>query len=319
MSSIFLFTGENAFALREEKKRWISEFVKKHGEENMVRVAGKHLTFRGLLDEVAVAPFIAERRLVVVEGLPLLTKEEVEGLPERVHLQTVVLFIEPKIDKRLAGGKQLLQTAEVKEFALLSGKAMLEWIHAFVISLGASIDVHATSLLLELLGSDQDMLAEELRKLALFANGRPIDASMVGELTLPTFEGVVWTLTDLLSAGRREEALLYAHRHLERGGDAYGLWAVLLGMLKNVVAVASARSSGQRDIRVIAEDLQVHFFAVRTLLPYASRIDPSALKRFLSDTVDADIALKTGAHRATDEAPQELLALIDRFILTAPR
>lgn len=318
MSQLFLFTGPNAYALREEKKRWISEFVKKHGEENLVQISGKELRLRSLLDEVAVAPFIALRRLVVIEGVPSLSKEEVEVLREQIHPHVIALFVDPAIDRRLASSKQLLSIADVKEFPPLKAKALLAWMQSSLKELGASVEPLALSLLLDLLGEDQDMLAEELRKLALFSQERTITAGDIEETTVPSFEGVVWRLTDLLAAGRREEALLSAYRYLARGGDAQGLWAILLSMLKNVVIIAAAQGEGQRSAREIAADLQVHFMAVRALSPYASRIPPDLLRRFLIDAIEADIGLKTGAYRATDEAPQELLALIDRFILTAP-
>lgn len=319
MPQLFLFTGENAFALREEKIRWISEFVKKHGEENLVRLPGKSLTLRSLLDEVAVAPFIASRRLVLIEGLPPFSREEVQMLPGQVHPHVIVLIVEPKIDKRLASSKEFLSIAEVTEFPPLKGKALTQWIHATVQALGAQIAPDAVATLQEMAGDEQDMLVEELRKLALFAGSRPITSEDVRRLGMPTYEGVVWKLTDLLTAGRRGEALAFAHEHIERGGEPYGLWAVLLGMLKNVVAVASTLEGGRKDARAVAEELQLHPLAVRSLLPYASRIDRGELRRFLEQTVDADIALKTGGLRATEESPAELLALMDQFILTAPR
>ena len=76
-------TGENLYALRGEKRRWIDEFSKKHGPENIVRVDGKGLTVRILLDEVGVMPFLAEKRLVIVDGVPKSTKEEIQALLSR--------------------------------------------------------------------------------------------------------------------------------------------------------------------------------------------------------------------------------------------
>lgn len=320
MSQIFLFTGENAYALREEKRMWISEFVKKHGEENFLPIAvGRSLTFRALLDAISVAPFIGARRLVLLDGLPSLSKEEVAFLPRHIHPQVILLIVEPKLDKRTAVAKQFLEIAEVKEFEPLKGRALLAWVQSFLATLGSSMEPAAVTLLLELIGESQDMLAEELRKLALATSVRPIVREDVEELAVPTFEGVIWKLTDLLCAGKRSEALLYAHRYVDRGGDPYGLWAVLLGMLKNLVAVHVAQREGSARASELASDLQVHVLALRSLLPYSSRVEARDLRVFLEDAVDADIGLKTGAYRATAEAPEELLALIDRFILMAPR
>lgn len=318
MPPLHLFLGENAYALREEKRRWIEEFVKKHGEENLIRMAGKGTQLRELLDVVSVLPFIAQRRLVVIEGIPNLSKEQFQLLAEHIHPQTVVLIVDSKIDRRLAGSKELLALATVKQFPPLLGKPLLSWMQSFVREQGSALEPAASAMLLEHLGEDQDMLSEELRKLALFSSGRTITVHDVEQLTFPSFEGIVWKLTDLLAAGRRSDALLYAHRYTARGGDAYGLWAILLSMLKNLVAVAAARREGSTNAQAIAADLDIPFFAVRSLLPAAARMGGGPLRTFLAEAVDADIALKTGAHRATDEAPEEILALIDHFILTMP-
>ena len=116
MSQIFLFTGENAYALREEVLRWTGGFREKHGEENLLRLTARHLTVGALLDEVAVAPFIAEKRLVLIEGIPTLSKEEVEQLANMVHPQVIITFVDPKPDRRLAATKKLFDLATVKAF-----------------------------------------------------------------------------------------------------------------------------------------------------------------------------------------------------------
>ncbi len=318
MAQIFLFTGENTFALREEKKRWIDEFVKKHGPENFLRLSGKEVKIRALLDEIGVAPFLAERRLVLIDGVPVFTKEEVTRIHENIHPSVILCISDPAPDRRLSAVKEFLSIANVKEFKNLPPKHLLAWIHSVVAAEGGSIQPAACDVLIELVGNEQDMLIEELRKLTLAVQGRLITTTDVEEMAMPSSEGVVWKLTDLLAAGRKTDAFLFAHRYLDRGGDAYGMWAILLGMLRNLTAISMAGSGGRVDQKQLAADLQIHPFAIRSLLPYAQRAKRPALQRFVDQTVDSDIALKTGQLRATDEAPEELLALIDRFILSCP-
>lgn len=318
MSTVYLFTGENAHLLREERRRWIDEFSKKHGEENITRLDGKHLSVRSLLDDIAVMPFLAERRLVIVDGIPKSSKEEIQTIFAHIHPQTILLFADAKPDKRLAGVKELLAHAEVKTFMPLKGKALLAWIKTTSAALGMRLDDDAVSTLIELLGEDQSMIAHELEKLSLFAAGKPLSRADIEEMTIPSDEGVVWRLTDLLCEGRRTKAATFARMHIERGGDAYGLWAIVLSMLRNAVLVKAAVEDGERNPKAISEKTGVHVFALRSLQPYASRVDGDRLKTFVQWAANADIDLKTGALRSTDEAPQELHALLDRFILTSP-
>lgn len=317
VASITLMTGENLYALRLEKKRWIDEFVKKYGADTVVRMEGKGLTVRDLLDEVGVMPFLAEKRLVIVDGVPKATKEEMTALEAAVHPSTILLFADPAPDKRLGGVKQLMEIAATKTFPAVRGPKLMQWLSAEAAGLGVTFERGAAESMVERLGDDQEALASELEKLAVGIQGRAVTLDDIDVHTIPTDEGVVWTMTDLISAGKKKEALAYARRLLERGSDAYGLWAILLSMLKNVVAVRAALDDGLAG-KDIAERTGVHPFALRSVQPYAAKCTREELARAVAWTVEADVRLKTGGYRATDDAPQELHTLIERFFFAMP-
>ncbi len=82
--------------------------------------------------------------------------------------------------------------------------------------------------------------------------------------------------------------------------------------------VRAAIDDGMTSSKAIADKTTVHIFALRSLQPYAKRLSDKHLRTFLQWAVSVDRDLKTGVIRATDEAPQELAALVDQFILHAP-
>src|SRR3989344_7833484 len=152
MSQIFFFTGENTYALSQEKNRWARECRTKHGPENYSRLDPTGLTFRMFLDEIAAAPFIAEKRLIVVEGTPKFSKEEAVLIPDHLHPSCVLLIADPKPDKRLSAVKELQKIATVKQFPLLDARALAGWIDAEAKHLGTTIEVDARSLLVDIVG-----------------------------------------------------------------------------------------------------------------------------------------------------------------------
>lgn len=313
-----MFTGENTYLLRQERRRWLDEFEKKHGSENIQRIDGPKITIRALLDEVSIAPFIAAKRLVVIDGVPKFSKEDVQLLAQAIHPDSILLIVDPKPDKRLGGTKELIATATTKEFAPLQGPPLRAWIAAHVAQHGSKITTDAMETLIEMIGEDQDLLAEELKKLALFAGACGITRHDAEEMTTPTAEGIIWRLSDLLAAGKKEQAAAYAKRMLDRGSDAYGMWAILLNLLKNVCAVHAAVAEGGKDNKAIAEETGIHPFAIRSIVPHASSVNRAKLQAFLEWACAADVELKTGGYRATDEFPQEIMALVDRFLLAYP-
>lgn len=311
-------TGENLYALQAEKRRWIDEFSKKHGADNIVRLDGKRLTIRELLDEVGVMPFLSEKRLVIVDGVPKSSKEEIQALEQSIHPATVLLFVDPAPDKRLGGVKHLASVATPKAFPPLKGPKLLQWIATEAERLGMTMEHGSAETLVERLGDDQGAIATELSKLSIAVGTKVLTSADIDLHTIPTDEGVVWTMTDLVSAGKKKESLAYARRLLERGSDAYGLWSILLSMLKNVVLVRAAVDDRITSSKDIAERTGVHPFALRSLQPYAASCSKADLAKAVAWAVESDVQLKTGGYRATDEAPQELHALIQTLLVRMP-
>ena len=282
MSQIFFFTGENTYALSQEKNRWAREFRTKHGPENYIRLEPTGLTFRMFLDEIAAAPFIAEKRLIVVEGTPKFSKEEAVLIPDHLHPSCVLLIADPTPDKRLSAVKELQKISTLKKFPMLDARSLASWIDQEAKRLGTGIAVDARTLLTEIVGEDQEMLASELAKLSLAATGRSITKEDVEEVAVPSGDRDVFILTNLIAAGKAKEALRFATGLLERGTTAQSLWGILLWMLENLTLVTAAVQAQERNPANIASRLGVPFPSVRTLLPLASKVDLPRLKELIS-------------------------------------
>ncbi len=315
MSSVYFFTGENGFQLREERRRWKEEFGKKHGLENLLVLDGPKTPLRSLLDEVGSAPFGADKRLVILEGTPKFSKEDVAVLLAAIHPDCLLIVIDPSPDKRTSGAKAFLAAATVKEFAPVTGKALTDWMQAYATQQGSALKPDAADRLLDIVGDEQDMLSREIQKLALRRIGSSITADDIDLLAVPAGEREVWALTGLLTRGKGAEAVSYARASLLRGGDAFSLWAMTLWMLRSVVSVYAVVRSGERSAAKVAQLSGAPFPTVRTLVDPVSGIDPRALSALVSWAADTDIALKTGGYRASGEAAEELLTLLDAFLL----
>jgi len=318
-SSLYYFTGGNAYAVREEKRKWLRQFEEKHGTENLLVLQAADVTYRTLLDEVSVAPFIAEKRLLFVDGTPSLAKEEVERLLGTIHPHCILVIADAAPDKRLAAVKALLKAAEVKEFPLLTGRALLQWMARFAQSHETSFAAGAAEELVSVVGENQDALAQEIAKLAHFAGRRSITARDIETLSVPSGEQEVWKLTNLLGEGKGEEALRYARTLLDHGEDPFSLWNILLWMLRTLVTVTAAVQAGERNPARIASTYKVPFPSARNLLRLAQSVPLSSVQSLLLWATDAEKALKTGGLKATKEAPEELLAVVDAFILRTAR
>ena len=245
---LFFFTGENTFALKEELLRWKSSFLEKHGEANLQVVSGKDLKWRDLLDEVRSAPFLGEKRLVLVEGLPTkITKEDLENLKKEIHPSTILAFVESAPDKRKTIAKFLGKEATVRGFFPSTKNQLVTWIINLAKEHGVTIDSDVASHLVDVVGTDQWHLRNELLKLISYTSNKRTNEQTKNEspttspsitdidnVCLPSQKHTVWILSDLIGKGKTREAATFCRTLHESGEDAYSLWNIFLWITKNI-------------------------------------------------------------------------------------
>lgn len=314
MSQIFLLTGENLYQISVEKKRWIDGFVSKFGEENITRLESKGTKIRDILDAVSASPFIADKRLIVLDGIPKLEKEDIARIGETIHPAALLLIVEPKPDKRLSANKELLSVADVKTFPVIKGIKLTQWIQQLAQEYGSQIASSDAQYLVDHVGEDQMLLASEVQKIAMYAEGRPITREDMDTLVMLSAEQAGWKLMDLIAAGKVESALTFAKELMSRGESPYALWSRMVWMVSQLTVVAAYTQEGNTNPADIAKSAGVPFPTARTLIPLAKKIDMATLNDIVDQFTEADIALKTGGYRSTVDATDEITALIDSCI-----
>ena len=319
MSQIFALIGPNRYAIMSEKKRWEERFKEKYGEENLLRRYGKETSIREIIDDIAIAPFLSEKRLCILDGLPRAKKGDGEKVLQSIHPSTILLvLLETELGpraKRTIAEKELIAIADVREFPTLAEAKLKEWMHAIATEYGSTIAPDAMQLLLTHAAGDQFLLSTELHKICLYASGQEVVRDDVESLSVCRGEREVWQLLDLLGAGKTNEALQYIQMLQEQGVNVGTLWASFLWMMSTLVQVKSAIDSGTTDTWQIARDLRLRGSSVKSLVPLARKLSHAKLHTIISHIVDADRGLKTGEYRATAAQPIEHCALFDRCIL----
>lgn len=313
-SELYFFTGENDYALEKEVSRWRQAFCQKHGTENFLLLQAKDIVLSDILDAVSAMPFIADKRLVLIRGIPKIEKEDMQTIVENIHPQVIVAFVESKPDKRLGVVKALMELSEVKESKPLSPHELASWAHSLMQAEGGSIDRQSLSMLQGIVGSDQWTLESELKKILLYAPGGKIEAAHIDMLAVPSGEQVIWMLTDLIGQRNIDEALIFLARRLDRGEDPYGLWSILLNMMKNLMLVWAGLQEGLTD-KGIASAFGISFYTVRGLRPLATSFDAKRMHRLVAWAADADLAVKTGGYHYSVEHQGEIIALTECAML----
>lgn len=310
-NQIYLLTGPNEYLIAEERHRWMQGFSEKHGAENCSRIVGMGLSYPSLLDEIAALPFTARKRLVVVDGVPAFTKEEMERLPSDIHPEVLLLFIDPAPDRRKSATKALLHVAEVRECPALAVAALEAWIRDTCAQEGTTIETDAVRALIHAAGTEQMALKQEITKLALYSLGKTVTVTDVSTLVPLTGERNALQLMDVLAEGEASRVLRCIDELTARGETTGGLWALLLWTVAQLPGIAAAVEQGARSPQDVMKKSGMKFGTARSLLPVIRRMDRKKLCRTLERFARADIDLKTGVLRSTAEAPQEAETILD--------
>ena len=259
-------------------------------------------------------PFLAERRLVIVEGLLGLLGgeggrgrgrgggqravewgERIATLAGALPPTTDLVFVEGQLRPNHPLLRDLNAVAEVKEYPPMNYNDLRGWVQARVMTLGGSMTTQAVQLLVDLVGPDLWALSGEVEKLTLYASGRAVTAEDVEELVVSAREVSVFAMVDAVLEGNRATAMRNLTRLLE--GDATVMY--LLTML-----------SRQVRLMVLAKDLLAQqvpqaelgsrlgiasAYPLRKTLEMARRFSPQALQRLHRGLLETDTAIKTGA------------------------
>lgn len=314
--NLFLFTGKNTYALQSDVRGWKRAFTQKHGEANLSIEEASTLDWGKFSDEAKAAPFLAEKRLLIVEGIPPVSKEQCDVLLSSMHEQTLLLVIEPELDKRKAMTKFLLQRATVRVFSSLTREQLIPWLLSIGKEHGVTIHPRDAAFLIALVGVDQWHLERECRKVIAYASPDPPKQEHMEKVCLPSGTHAAWTLSDLIGRGKAEEAASYSHALFASGEDAGFLWnAVFLTIVKNLVTLWVTVQEKRLPVPALARETGVHFLSVQSLLPFVQSLSKEQVQHIVRSVLGADYALKTGELRATAGEPIELQTMLERQIL----
>ncbi len=231
---IYLLYGPDEYARSEALAAIKAQIPADLADLNVATLDGRKLKLTALIAACEVFPFLADRRLVIVQDLLKYQKagkerDEMRAYLERVPATCDLLFVENEdFDKRNAVFTYLKKVAELREFQPKEGAELLRWLADRAGQLGVKLDPPAAQRLVGYTGNDSRALINELGKLASHAGrGGRITPAAVELMVQDGQEQNLFAFIDELSA-RRRGAALQGLRHLfaDRQAATYILFMV---------------------------------------------------------------------------------------------
>lgn len=310
--------GEDDFSLT----RALDEIKKGLGDPSMLAtnttiMEGQNVTPDQLQMVVETVPFLAEKRLVIVQGLlgrfepqnktprrgkkPLSSNgrendaksfaDAMSNLPE----STVLVLTDGRIKSANPLFKQLAG-AKVMAFPLLRGDVLRQWIKKEAAAQGADISPQAVDLLARLVGGNLWIMYNEINKLALFASGRHIEEEDIRAVVSSAQEANVFAMVDAIldfKAGVAEKLL---EQLLQQGASPAYLLVMLSRQVRLVVRAKELRRQRKPDAEIQSRLGLKSEFPFRKTLEQAQRYPLERLKSVYLRLLQADLSIKTGKY-----------------------
>ncbi len=312
----YILHGEDEFSRAEQ----VAAFKEKIGDAavrdfNVTVLDGRKVTLAELRHAADAVPFLADKRLVIVDGLLTRlsagrgkgssggepsgsTKELMAGLLDylpQVPDSTRLVFVE---DKTLPASNAVLKLAAAQKgktaIAFGTPKNVAGWIEKRLQKHGGAIDRQAAAKLAQLGGSDLRRLDSEIQKLVTYVNAaRPITEDDVARLVSASVEANIFDLVDAL--GRRDgpRAMRELHRLLDLGENPLGLLAMIARQFRLMIQVKELQEKNA-PAPEMAKTLGQHPFVIEKIGQQARNFSIDQLERIYSHLLDVDVGIKTG-------------------------
>jgi len=231
----------------------------------------------------------------------------------------------PAMLKRLADAVKA-RGGRVEEHGAPRRGELRGWITSHAARLGVPIEVRAAHLLAERIGGaiwetdvergEMTRIADaELRKLATYADGRPIDAEAVAALTADTRPASVFAITNALD--RREPAAMAdaLRRALDEGQPGLRILASLAGRVSDLIVARDLAAAKSPPSEIAKRVARGNARMAERLVEAARRYRGEELDAMLTGLWEADVAIKSNV---MGEAPA-LVAWVGEHVLATAR
>ena len=205
---------------------------------------------------------------------------------------TNLTFLDGALSKNNPMLRKLAPQSEVREFPLPRERDMPGWIMGRAKTLGVALEPRASATLAEAIGRQPRLIDSELRKLALYADGRPIQEEDVNRMVAYVREANIFQAVDAVIDGKAGIALRLISRIMDDGSPA----AYVLTMLSRqarllLMAKDMTTRSVPRD--EIGRRLRLSGWVLNKTLQQERRMTHERLAYIHSRLIETDLTLKT--------------------------
>lgn len=298
----YVFHGKDAHSQKET----LDSLLGKLGDPglldlNTTRFEGL-LRFGDLRQACDALPFLAPARVVIVRNL-------FAAKPDKAFMDELVAYL-PQLPETarlvfmesdaLRDSQRVLKLAEsapngfAKRFDPLQGGELERWIQERAAAKHGRIAPRAAHLLAINVGSELQILDNELEKLVLYrGEGQTIEAEDVTLLSPYLAEANIFDLVDAIGNRNGRKAATLLHEKLAEGEDPFRIFPMIIRQFRLLIQVKELADDGLNP-PAIAKAIRQHSFVVGKLYAQARGFSMAQLEQIYRHLLAIDVDVKTG-------------------------
>lgn len=304
---IYLLYGEERYLRRQYTDRLKKAMCADGDQMNTHFYEGKDLPVGEIIDLAETLPFLAERRVIFIENSNLFKSggEKMSEYLANPNETTFFVFTESEVDKRSKLYKTIQAKGYAAEFSVQDENTLKRWIAGILNKEGKKITESTVQLFLTKTGTDMNNIQTELEKLICYCMERDVITSEdVESICTNRISNHIFDMINAIADGSQEKALKLYYDLLALKEPPMRILFLIARQCNMLLQVKELKKKGS-DNRTIGSKIGVPPFIAGKYVTQAARFQTSALKKAVSQCVEAEEAVKTG--RMNDVMSVELL------------
>lgn len=293
---VYLLYGSEDYLRNQYRDRLKVALLGGGDTMNLSCFEGKDISQPQIVDLAETMPFLAERRVIVIENSGLFKggSDVLADYIKEVSSTTFFVFSEKEVDKRNRLYKGVKDIGYISEFGEQDENTLTRWIAGIVKKEGMEIEGAAIALLLYKTGTDMENIRKELEKCICYClqRGR-ITREDVETICTERLSNRIFDMINYVAAGKKEQALKLYYDLLSLKEPPMRILFLISRQFNMLLQAKLLREKGY-DKRLISEKMGIAPFIAAKYMEQASHFKRSVLRRALEDCVQAEEDVKTG-------------------------
>lgn len=307
LKQVYILYGEEAYLRSQYKDKLKTALLGDGDAMNFHYFEGKDVRSQEVIDLAQTMPFLAERRVIMLENSGLFSHggEDLAEYMSAISPTAYFVFVEPTVDKRSKLYKAATAKGRAIEFKAQDETTLKCWILGLLKKENKNITERDLNLFLDKTGSDMENIRGELEKLFCYCMEKDvITAQDIEAVCTKQVSSQIFDMINAVAERRQKAAMDLYYDLLTLKEPPMRILFLITRQFNLLLQVKELRNKGF-DANTIGEKVGLAGFIARKYAAQAAKFKEADLRSALTDCVETEEAVKTG--RMNDVMSVELL------------